>query len=337
MTLLRLSPRALSRSRFALSPLAETLGAMRVLVNPCRDPWVASWHARHAPAFRARVAADRFTSGLVRLLTTTGWLPDFVTTPPPGGMRTTMAEELTLAARFSDAEFRAQLEASDHHAKAPSGLDWLSHASAGGDWAARGAELMSALWHDHVLPDWPRRRSLLEREVTYRAGLVAVYGWSNALGTMSRRSAWVGNDAIRFSNRPLPDRIVGAEGMLFVPVTLTRGTWLCETPPDTFALVYPARGVAERSEAPAPDRVRALERLLGAIRARILLELARPATTTELATLLEISLGTAGGHIAVLREAGLIEGTRVGRRVVYRRTDDGDRLAGTAAINDRRP
>ena len=333
MTLLRLSPRALSRSRFALSPLAETLGAMRVLVNPCRDPWQACWHARHAPAFRARVAADPFAAGLVRLLTTTGWLPDFVTTPPPGGMRTTMAEELTLAARFSDAEIRAQLEASDQHAKVPSGLDWLSgDVLTRGDWAARGAELMNALWQDHVLPDWPRRRALLEREVTYRAGLVAVYGWSNALGGMSRRSAWVGNDAIRFSNRPLPDRVVGAEGMLFVPVTLARGTWLCETPPDTFALVYPARGVAERGEAPAPDRVRALERLVGAVRARILLELARPATTTELATILEVSLGTAGGHIAVLRDVGLIEGTRVGRRVVYRRTDDGDRLAGEAAL-----
>lgn len=325
MTLLRLSPRALSRSRFALSPLAETLGAMRMLVNPCRDPWAVSWHARHAPDFRARVASDPFTAGLVRLLTTTGWLPDFVTTPPPGGMRTTMAEELALAARFSDAEIRAQLEAADQHAESPGGLGWLA---AGAGWAARGAEVMNALWRDHVLPDWPRRRALLEREVTYRAGLVAVYGWSNALGSMNRRSAWVGNDAIRFSNRPLPDRVVGADGMLFVPVTLTRGTWLCETPPDTFALVYPARGVAERSESPAPDRVHALERLVGAVRARILLELARPATTTELATMLEVSLGTAGGHIAVLRDAGLIEGTRVGRRVVYRRTDDGDRLAG---------
>lgn len=324
MTLLRLSPRALSRSRFALSPMAETLGAMRVLANPCRDPWVAAWHERHAGAFRARVAADRFTAGLVRLLTTAGWLPDFVTIPPPGGMRTTMAQELDLALRFSDAEMRAQLEAADQHAEVPSGLDWLS----GEGWAARGAELMNAVWRDHVLPDWPRRRSLLEREVTYRAGLVAVYGWSNALGTMNRRSAWVGDDAIRFSGRPLPDRIVGPEGMLFVPVTLPRGTWLCETPPDTFALVYPARGVAERDEGPAPDRIRALERLVGAVRARILVELARPATTTELATLLDVSLGTAGGHISVLRDAGLIEGTRVGRRVVYRRTDDGDRLAG---------
>lgn len=324
MTLLRLSPRALSRSRFALSPMAETFGAMRVLTNPCRDPWPTPWHDEHAPVFRARVARDPFTAGLVRLLTTSGWLPDFVTMPPGGGMRTTMAQELEVARGFSDDQIRAQLEVSDQHSKAPSGLTWLR----GKNWAQRCAQLMETVWQEHVLPDWPRRRALLEREVTYRAGLVAVHGWSNALGGLNGHSAWVGEDAIRFSNRPLADRVVGSEGMLFVPVTLTRGTWLCEAPPDTFALVYPARGVARQDGGgPGPDRVRALERLVGPVRARILLELGRPATTTELATLLEVSLGTAGGHIAVLRDAGLIEGTRVGRRVVYRRTDDGDRLA----------
>ena len=327
MTLLRLSPRALSRSRFALSPLAETFGALRTLAKPCRDPWLAAWHEQHRGAFRAMVAADRFTAGLVRLLITSSWLPDFVSLPPPGGMRTTMAQELDAVRRFSDAQVRAQLEESDQHADVPGGLAWL----AGRDWAERCAQVLDAVWRDHVRPDWPRRRALLEREITYRAGLVAVYGWSNALGSMSRRSAWVGDDAIRFSHRPLPDRIVGAEGMLFVPVTLARGTWLCEAPPDSFALVYPARGIAERGGGPAQDRVRALERLVGALRARILLELGRPATTTELATALEVSLGTAGGHITVLREAGLIEGTRVGRRVVYRRTDDGDRLANSGA------
>lgn len=324
MTLLRLSPRALSRSRFALSPMAEALGAMRMLANPCRDPWLAAWHERHAGAFRAQVAADRFATGLARLLISTSWLPGFLAAPPAGGMRTTMSQELDALRQVSDAEVLSELQASDEQAEIPGGLSWLE----GRDWAARSARFMDTLWHDHVLPDWPRRRALLEHEVTYRAGLVALYGWSNALGGMSRRSEWVGNDAIRFSNRPLADRIVGAEGMLFVPVTLARGTWLCEAPPDTFALVYPARGVAERSGGPAPDRVRALERLVGPVRARILLELSRPATTTELATTLEVSLGTAGGHIAVLRDAGLIEGTRVGRRVVYRRTDDGDRLAG---------
>jgi len=53
VTVLRLSAQALARSRFALSPLAETLGAMRVLLDPCTDPWVRPWHTEHAPTFRA--------------------------------------------------------------------------------------------------------------------------------------------------------------------------------------------------------------------------------------------------------------------------------------------
>ncbi|MGW3248555.1 helix-turn-helix domain-containing protein [Streptomyces sp. NPDC001070] len=57
-------------------------------------------------------------------------------------------------------------------------------------------------------------------------------------------------------------------------------------------------------------------------------ELERPATTSELAAHLGLSLGTVGGHLAVLRDAGLVTGTRVDRRVVYRRTGAGDLLAG---------
>ncbi|MFD0327720.1 hypothetical protein ACFQZC_04505 [Streptacidiphilus monticola] len=58
MVLLRLDSLALSRSRFALSPLAETLGAVIVLSRPCTTPWLAAWHARHHAAFRARLEAD---------------------------------------------------------------------------------------------------------------------------------------------------------------------------------------------------------------------------------------------------------------------------------------
>lgn len=63
MVLLRLSPMALSRSRFALSPLAETLGSMSVLTKPCADPWLGPWYTRHHDAFRAVLDADPFARG----------------------------------------------------------------------------------------------------------------------------------------------------------------------------------------------------------------------------------------------------------------------------------
>jgi DNA-binding transcriptional ArsR family regulator len=323
MTLLRLSSLALSRSRFALSPLAETLASMIVLDAAYCDPWLSSWHDRHHGAFRAALDADPFAKGMVGLLGSTKWLPGHVVLPPTGGMRTTIDAELARVARVPDAEVRAELEKSVAHSWEDHDLGWLT----GRDWAARTAELFRRAWAGHVAPDWPRRRALLERDVTYRAGLLAAYGWPRALERMSRHSAWVGTDAIRFSHRGAPDRVVGEEGMLFVPIAaVSRGTWLCEAPPASYALVYPARGSAATTPRPAAGR--ALERLIGTGRAAILHELERPATTSELAAHLGLSLGTVGGHLAVLRDAGLVTGTRVDRRVVYRRTGTGDLLAG---------
>jgi len=105
--------------------------------------------------------------------------------------------------------------------------------------------------------------------------------------------------------------------MVFVPVTLTAGSWLCDAPDGQYALVYPARGPGATPPEPADD---ALDRLIGRGRAAILRALDRLATTTELAASLNLSLGTVGGHLAVLRDAGLGAGARVGRRVIYRRT-----------------
>ncbi|GAA0904879.1 ArsR/SmtB family transcription factor [Streptomyces rhizosphaericus] len=322
MVLLRLDSVALSRSRFALSPLAETLGSMIVLSRPGTDPWLSAWHGRHQAVFRARLNADPFAKGLVRLIGSTKYLPDHLTLPPMGGMGTTLESELAGVVLIPDETVRHGLEQAVAHSWKDHDLTWLS----GRDWSTRTAELFHDVWRDHLAADWPRRRALLERDVTYRAGLLAAYGWPRALQQMSRRSAWVGTDAIRFSDRPGPDRIVGADGMLFVPVTKQRGSWLCKGPTGPHALVYPARGAGEMAS--RGRTARALARLLGPGRATILRELEHPATSTELAAQLDQSLGTIGGHLAVLREAELVVGTRVGRRVVYRRTELGDQLAG---------
>jgi hypothetical protein len=323
MTLLRLTPLALSRSRFALSPLAETLGSIKVLHADHCDPWMAAWYTRHHDAFTAVLDADPFAKGFVRLISSTKWLPGFVVAPPRGGMHTAFDDEVAALPPFSDQQVRAELEESVAKSWEQHDLSrWLT----GRDWFDRAVEVFRHVWTTYVEPDWPRRRALLERDVTYRAGLLAAYGWPRALEFMSRQSAWVGADAIRFSRQTYPDRMIGDDGILFVPVTLSRGTWLCESADDRYALVYPARGAASGPVEGRPRR--ALDRLIGAGRAGILRELDRPATSSELAVQLGQSLGTIGGHLGVLREAELVVGTRVGRRVVYRRTEAGDGLVG---------
>jgi DNA-binding transcriptional ArsR family regulator len=96
-------------------------------------------------------------------------------------------------------------------------------------------------------------------------------------------------------------------------------------------LVYPARGTAalwgEQATVPQPD---ALTALVGRARARLLLALDAPASTSHLARSLAMAPGAVGDHLAILRGAGLLVRARSGRSVLYRRTPLGEALvAGT--------
>ncbi|WP_432933695.1 ArsR/SmtB family transcription factor [Microbispora sp. CA-135349] len=55
-------------------------------------------------------------------------------------------------------------------------------------------------------------------------------------------------------------------------------------------------------------------------------ELSRPATSTQLAHALDLSLGTVSAHLAVLKDGGVVAGARAGRAVIYRLTGRGEAL-----------
>lgn len=318
MTLLRLSPTALSRCRFAVSPLAETLGVLITLHRPGTDPWHQPWHADNQAGYRAWLARDPVAAGLLGLVAATKYFPDLVAVPPKEGMRTRLADELAEVAAHSDQQVRATVVESVAASWAPQNTAWTAQDGL----ADRVAAVLAEGWERFVAPDWAHRRAVLERDIMYRAGLLAAYGWKHAVETMKNRSVWGGENAIRFSNQDLPDRYIDTEGLIFVPRTTTGGWWTCERPP-RYALVYPARGIAAPA---AASRADALATLLGHGRARVARQLARPATSTQLAHTLGLSLGTVSAHLAVLREAGVVTRTRAGRSVVYRLTERGVRL-----------
>jgi DNA-binding transcriptional ArsR family regulator len=317
MTLLRLSPTAMSRCRFAVSQLAETLGSLIALHRPCTDPWLAPWYARHQVGYRAWLEQDVVASGLMPLVAATKWMPDVVALPPAGGMRTRLADELVVVAAHSDEDVRSTIAEAVAASWKPQDTGWLALDGLG----PRVAAVIEEGWERFVAPDWPRRRAVIERDIMHRAGLLAAYGWKHAVENLTRLSTWVGDDAILFSHQDWPDRWITDDGLIFVPQTAGGGWWTCERPPQ-YAFVYPARGPAVQAD-PEAD---ALSALLGPGRARVVRELARPATSTQLAHALEVSLGTVSTHLAVLRDADMVVGARVGRSVVYRLTDRGDRL-----------
>ena len=319
MTLLRLSPVALSRSRFAISPLAETLSCLVALQRNRPEPWTGRWLGRHRASYRAWLGGDAVAAGLLPLLAATKWFPDFIAVPPLDGVHTSLASELATVAAHSDEQIAAMTGQAVAASWEPCGTGWLALPGLG----SRVASMLDEGWSRFVAPDWPGRRAVLERDIMHRAGVLAAYGWQHAINDLTRTSAWVGEDAILFSRQDYPDRWIDSDGLIFVPHTPGGGAWTCERPPH-YALVYPAWGTA--APAAAPRHGRATARLLGAGRARILRELSRPATSTQLARLLGLSLGTVSSHLAVLRETGIVAGTRAGRTVIYRLTDRGETL-----------
>jgi DNA-binding transcriptional ArsR family regulator len=324
VTVVRFSANALSRSRFAISPAAETIASLIWLGKPVGEATQAAWHARHRPALLARLRGDAFGRGLVALLSTTRWIPAFLNLPQPTGPDTQLDGELTAFASASDDQVAGDLTEASRYATAGD-LGWLT----GGGLAERAVEVLRWCWDECLAYDWPRRRAVLERDIVRRAGLLAAYGWAAVAGgirpdTPGRSgTAWLGADTLRVNDRPGHDLVVGDEGMAFVPMT-PRGLWLSDRP-GGLTLAYTAHGTAAASDAPAGD---GLPGLIGRTRTLLLRALDRPTTTSQLAAALGVALGTAGDHLAVLRNAGLVTRARLGHRVFYQRTALGDALSG---------
>lgn len=157
MTLLKLSPNALAHCRFAISPLAETVGVMITLQRRCTDPAVARWHAEHQPAYRRWLGANPIAAALLPLIASTKRFPDMIALPPEHGMNTRLSDELATMTTFSDEQIRAGVRAAAAASWKTHRLDWLDTPNL----AARTAELFQQGWQQFVEPDWPRRRGVL--------------------------------------------------------------------------------------------------------------------------------------------------------------------------------
>jgi DNA-binding transcriptional ArsR family regulator len=166
----------------------------------------------------------------------------------------------------------------------------------------------------------------------HRGGLLSTSGWSAAIAGLHKRLRWRDGTIELDGIIPGTHHLDGA-GLLLVPsVFVWPHIGAYTEAPWPRALVYPARGTValwEPSTATPPD---ALASLLGRTRARLLVALSDPASTTQLAKSLSLAPGAVGDHLAVLRNAGLASRARAGRSVLYRRTPLGDALTGGAGL-----
>ncbi|RKN10088.1 ArsR/SmtB family transcription factor [Streptomyces radicis] len=306
----------LANGRFAVSPLAETVSALISLAGGGARPGRERWLAEHRPAFRGLLARDPFAASFVRVALRPHWIPDYLVTPPLPGDRT-FDDELRRVRATPAATALADL---GENARTP-----VPAALRVPDLPERTAELLAWVWTHTVRPGWPRRRRLFEADIVSRTAALSAGGWAAALDVLRPGMRWLGDGRLRINAHPHPPRELTGARLLFIPTTGERG-WVGWDEPHRYAVIYPCAGLLA-GDAPAAEPPAALRALIGPVRAAVLARLAEPRSPTQLAALTGHALGSVGGHLRVLREAGLVTRRRAGRLVLYSRTDLGDRLA----------
>ncbi|MFF0585018.1 ArsR/SmtB family transcription factor [Streptomyces sp. NPDC003781] len=314
----------LLRSRFALSPALDLCLLLRSLVGRSR-PLPPAWASRLLPAL-GRLRRETELDAALALQAPQGG-PNFVA-PPPRGLGQTWADDLA-AIRATPLEAARQEFAAT--ATGPLARDPRVRAVLDStDAVSRIAEAMDQAWHELLAADWPQLRAVCERDVVHRVGVIGEHGWATAIESLHPGIAWqAGGIEIGFF-RGGTVRLAG-DGLLLIPSAVVGHIAAHTEDPWPRTLIYRARGTAalwgEQESVPRPD---ALTALVGRSRARLLLALDAPASTSHLARSLAMAPGAVGDHLAILRGAGLLVRARSGRSVLYRRTPLGEALvAGT--------
>ncbi|MFI2434321.1 ArsR/SmtB family transcription factor [Streptomyces sp. NPDC018693] len=315
----QLNADTLARSRFVLSPVAETFASLKLLHGAVpAHPGEAEWLRAHLPSYRERLAGDPVTALLVRAGLGRLWLADFLTPAPRDGE--SFADGVARVRSAHPADARAHLRMS---LAGP-----LPEALHRDDLPERAAVLLEWVWQETVRPYWDRRRRVLEGDVTARTAQVSRGGWAAVLDSLRPGTRWLGESRFQVNLHEYPPREISGAELVFVPVTPVTG-WVAWEERERYAVVYPCAGVlagdARRRDVPA-----ALGALLGRARATVLVLLDTPLSTTQLVAVTGQGLGSVGRHLRVLKDAGLVEGRRAGRSVLYTRTAAGEVLVEAA-------
>jgi DNA-binding transcriptional ArsR family regulator len=305
----------LARSRFTVSALVETLTALDLLDGGQQpQPWQREWVARHRPAFRQLLADNPVAAEILEVTRDSGWVPDFVSPPPrPGDCFT---EEIKRVAGTPSAIAHEDLRIAAR-GELPESLK-------NADVVEATVLLLSWVWTYTVEPDWERRRRIVEADIVARTRALTEQGWAGAIDDLGPDIRWLGEGCLRINSTTNPPRDLAGADLAFIPTSGRHG-WVAWELPRRFAVIYPASG-ALADLVPLRSPSEPLARLLGPLRAAVLMQLATPKSTSQLVALTGKGLGSVGGHLRVLLEANLVARRRSGHSVLYYRTPLGNRI-----------
>jgi hypothetical protein len=314
----------MARVRFAISPVYEALQAVDVLHAPGAHavhlPWV-----RWARPLVAQLPGVDMLSGFTGRTVRPG-----VLVPPPDVHMPALEDELETIRAADPERVRRYFDNND-----PPGdrfqQEFYDDPPAS---LARLADVLHRVFTVLIAPRWPRMLGVLESDIAYRARVLADGGVAAVFDDLHHDVRWSDGElrlhgpGISAATWPLAAKEVVLDGRSLVlsPTVLGWPDVCVATKPITAGLLhYPARAVATvwETRRPAPD---ALTALLGRTRAELLVQLAEPGTTGELAGRLGVTAGAVSQHLGVLRGAGLVATRRDGRAVLHLRTERAEAL-----------
>lgn len=296
-------------TRFAFSPLWEVVASVWTLRQrtPLHAPWLEQATERLA-GFDWRLLGDL-------IVTPVRVIPGFLC-PPPATPFPDLAVELATLRATPPAQIAAELSVIPEITTEPPDPHAL-------------ADVVAEYWDRALAPFWPRIHTLLEADVHYRAHRLVTGGARALFADLNPAVTWA-DDRLRVDHRNVRARRgLRGKGLLLVPSAFAwPRVFSISTPGWQPTLRYPPRGVGDLWTTRKVSPPAALDRVLGTTRARLLAELAHPASTTELAQRMGITAGGVSQHLTALRAAGLVGAHRVGRRVLYARTAASETLLG---------
>jgi DNA-binding transcriptional ArsR family regulator len=323
---LRVSGADLRRMRFAYSPLAEMTESLCMLSRGRLPEPYHGWFETVRPSLR------RVDMPLLREVVPPRCEVARFMFLGAGGVGIRIEEQLQLVAEYPADLLRRDLGEVWHGEGLPPEAQRLL--SDGG--TRRLADALWEYWQVAISPHWSSIRALMEADVAYRGARLADGGMECLLADLHPRIKLHDHALQIGSHGPVHEHDLSGTGLLLVPSVFAwpyldvsvGNPW----PPH---LVYGARGVGNLwhdQPHPATDTSDVLGELLGRSRAAILICVALPKSTTDLARELGQSPPAVSAHLSVLRRSGLVTSFRSGRRVLYQRTPIATSLiAGTGA------
>ncbi|SMF01825.1 DNA-binding transcriptional ArsR family regulator [Cellulosimicrobium cellulans J34] len=300
-----------------MSPVHEVVSLARVLTQPGRHAGFGPWLRRRRERW-----AGLDLSALTVFMADGAYRPDFLD-PPPASDEPSFEDGLAAVLAAPVEQVRAELVDATRRCS-PAVRARLLGDPEGARSAA--ADAVRRLWEAAVEPEWVSMRRALRAELVDRALQVGREGLGAVLPRLHGSLTFAEGTAVVRS--AVDVEVAGRGGLVLVPSLFITDRVQCATSDHwSPAVFYPASGRYLWSPPPAP---RSLDRLVGASRARILASLATPLQTTAVAGLLGVAASTASEHLAVLRDAGLVDSTRAGRTVTHELTDAGRALLAAA-------